>query len=105
MKTPALPVTMRDSIAALPAIKALQGYAATAPADDPGEGYWDDMESAYRCGAWEESGSAARLIRDALTALGLAAPAGAEICKGCGRELQEADAYGHAPDCTLEESD
>jgi hypothetical protein len=83
-------------------VKALQKYAADAPATDCGEGYWDDMEEAYHCGHREERHEAAELMRNLLRRLGVEAPQGNAICGGCS---QDVDSGCHDPDCTLDEGE
>lgn len=82
-----------------PAVCSLIQLAREAPAADPGEGYWDDMETAHNLGIRQGTYSAAALIRPALAALGFEAPEGVAICTCCGRD--EGD--GHDPDCDCED--
>lgn len=85
---------------------AAQHYCETSPAVEIGEGYWDDMENAYACGALEEQSKAAGIMRTLLRDLGQDAPAGLEACRDCDRV---ADGPGgtihHAPDCKQEAED
>ena len=83
-------------IANLPAIAALFDYAAAAPATDPGEGYWADIETAFGCGERAAQYEAATKIRAALSALGLMTPNGVELCPGCSQPAASSD---HDPDC------
>jgi hypothetical protein len=84
-----------------PAVCSLIQLAREAPADDPGEGYWDDMETAHNLGIRQGTYTAAALIRPALAALGFEAPAGVAICQCCGRDHDD----GHDPDCDCDEDE
>lgn len=65
--------------------------------------WWEDMETAYGCGIWQQQGEAAHLIRRLLIALGHDAPKGIETCDECDVNLVEND---HAQDCShFEEGD
>ncbi|QAY80474.1 hypothetical protein [Sphingosinicella sp. BN140058] len=59
-----------------PALRALIDFAAHAPAFDPGEGDWEDQETAFGCGQEQAKYEPASKIRALLNALGIDAPAG-----------------------------
>lgn len=79
-----------------PAIEAMQRYCADAPAEEVGEGTWNDLDGACADGERQEQSRAAEVMRNALLALGLDAPTGHAVCSGCGREIGD----GHDSDCT-----
>ena len=81
---------------AMKEVKALIEYAANAPATDPDEGWWDDLETAFTCGSRAERYSAAVLIRMALASLGFDAPTGVALCPGCSQEQESGE---HDSDC------
>lgn len=80
-------------LSALPAIVKLQRFVAEQPAIACGEGYWDDQDSANSDGIRTGSSEAAAMIRAALVALGLDAPAGLAVCPECYAE--EGDEHHH----------
>ena len=82
-----------------PEIRALVHFATTAPATDPGEGYWRDIEHAYLAGVKAAEFKAAEKIRLALRTMGIDPPAGRSLCKGCSQ--YESDG-SHDPDCAIE---
>jgi hypothetical protein len=79
----------RSTFQHAPAIAALQDYARAAPAIACGEGFWDDQDSACGDGMRQERSEAAELIRDALRALNLEAPAGVPVCHECFEPIGE----------------
>jgi len=88
----------------LAAAKGMIHYATTAPATDPGEGWWEDLDAAFAAGAKQAEFEAAKLMRQFLRKLGIESEGmdGYALCPGCSRSLASGE---HDPDCTLKDND
>jgi hypothetical protein len=105
------PVGVKPGDEAMPgliaAAKGMIHACCVAPARDPGEGYWEDIDAAFGCGQVSADYENAKIMRAFLRKVGIQ-PEGIEgrpLCPGCSRFADEVTEEGsHDPDCKLEQA-